>query len=717
MVKLSRAILLMLALPAMMGQSAIAPATPAAPPTTLPPAPKASANAANGRFVFPDRPLYAGEVFDLDLVWNVDWNLFRNLDGDIAWTPDPLVTEGWQPPEQKIGAPADANGRATITLKTRAMAIQPGKIALKQASQRMQIVTGGYETDGVKISTLGPVTAQSAKAMLAVQPLPAPPSGFAGAVGQFTMVSALAKSKGAGKTPTVGDALTWTLSLSGTGNWSAFGGIPARQLPRAFDMVGTPTQEVGKDDALFDRTVKESITIVPRQAGHFALGPVEMVAFDPNAGRYVTITAPAIAIDIAPGAASAQPPAYEAEPEKPTPGGDLPARIAGAGHAWAPLGALWWRLGLALPLLACLGLWLILAHRRAWTSDPDRLPRRAHKRLAAILASLAGNPPEPERKRLVRAWQREIGVRLKLAQAAPLAHDFPQPALAQLWNESETYLYGHAANLSPEWTARAQALLEAGGEPPKFRPFSMFEPRHLYPVAALLCLALFLAGPPPSLAAGRDPAHEPAPTDWVARYDLALDAASTGRWGPAAAQAGIAWTQHPQSGATRALWRRAAKEAGYGGLPAGGIPIPESARGLYSGLVPPLAWQLITLSCLFVAAAGAMLLLLARFGRIRASRPAIALMATGAIGTLAGLAGFNGYGAAGYPDAAIIWEQVPLRALPVDTPDDESPVALAPGSVGRMETGFMGWVRFTLHDGRSGWVRRQELLPLWRAQP
>ena len=43
------------------------------------------------------------------------------------------------------------------------------------------------------------------------------------------------------------------------------------------------------------------------------------------------------------------------------------------------------------------------------------------------------------------------------------------------------------------------------------------------------------------------------------------------------------------------------------------------------------------------------------------------------------------------PDAAITWEQVPLRALPVDTPDADVILVLPPGTVGHRNAGFMGW--------------------------
>ena len=56
---------------------------------------------------------------------------------------------------------------------------------------------------------------------LDVQPLPQPaPEGFSGAVGQFELKSTLAPAQ-----LKTGEPVTWTLTLSGTGNWP--GGVSA----------------------------------------------------------------------------------------------------------------------------------------------------------------------------------------------------------------------------------------------------------------------------------------------------------------------------------------------------------------------------------------------------------------------------------------------------------------------------------------------------------
>lgn len=679
-----------------------------------PPAPPAGAVA--GSFRFPDRPIWAGEVFDLKLVWQVDWDLFRYIEADLSWTADPLITEGWTRDPQ--GQPRSAGGRsvADLPFSTRAMGLQPGSIRLKPARQQMQIVNGSYETSGVRIATIGAVSASSAGATVTVRPLPPAPPGFTGAVGDFTLGSTLDKKEGE-----VGKPIVWTVTLSGTGNWSGFDGVPSRQLQRAFDVVGMPRQTGEDGGSLFERTIAEEITIVPRTAGAFSLGPVEMTVFDPGDGRYRTITAPAIAIDVKPGASAGQPPAYEAEPDVPGSGGALPPILSGAAHVRAPLPLWAWRGVLALPLAVLGLLWLGLAANRAFRTDPDRASRRAHAGLIRTIAELATASGEACRRRLVRAWQRDTGARFNIGHAAPLAGMFDSADWARLWDEADRYLYAYDTPLPADWQARAETMLAGLERPPGFDGRSIFTARNLFPVAALLCA--FLAISPASLSAMNgltsSPQHAVAPRDWVGHYNLGRKAAEAKQWNSAAAQAGIAWVQQPRLLETTRLWSLSAREAGFGGRAAGGLPLPDDAIARWASLLSPLGWQAVTMAGVLFAISGFGGLLLRRFGHVPRSAVSPVLIAAGlgALGIVAGVAGVHGYGPAAASDAAIVWRQVPLRDLPVETPDDEVAVILAPGTVGHMDRAYPGWIRFTRANGHSGWLRRDELLPLWQDRP
>jgi hypothetical protein len=683
-----------------------APAAAETPPAAPPPA-----GMVTGRFIFPDRPVWVGEVFDLKFAWQVDWDLFRYLDGDLKWTEDPLATEGWTRDPQSPPASVGGKSIASLSFSTRAMALQPGSIRLNVARQRMQIVTGGYEEEGIRIANIGPIDARSAGATIHVRPLPPAPPNFSGAVGDFALRSTLDRKSGE-----VGKPIVWTVTLSGTGNWSAFGGVPARQLPRDFDMIGTPGQTAEKGGSLFEQSVTERITIVPHRPGVFSLGPVEMSVFDPGAGRYRVISAPAVTLDARPGAAASPPPAYEAEPDPTPPGETLPPPMPGIGHAWAPLSRLAWHAALSLPLSALGLLWLGLAVARARRADPDRAARRAYARLLRTIDALATASDPVQRRQLVRAWQREAGILLKVDHAAPAAGSFGGSDWATLWDEAERHLYGRDVALPADWQRRADAVLAGHDAPPRFDVRTVFAVRNLYPVAALM-VALVLATPAPLPAAHPAPQGTVTPRDWIGHYNLARSEAAAKRWNAAAAQAGIAWVQRPRSAATTALWALAAREAGFGGRSTGGLPLPGEMRGQWAGLLPPLGWQAMALTGLSLAAAGFATLLLRRFGHLsrRTALPATIAGIAGILGVAAGLAGVDSYGPAAMAEAAIVWRQAPLRDLPVDMPDNEAAIILAPGTAGYLDRTFLGWVHLTLTDGRSGWLRRDDLLPLWQA--
>jgi hypothetical protein len=688
---------------------ALAAPVAAAAPDAVPPPP---AGVVAGRFVLPDRPLWAGEVFTLRFVWQVDWDLFRYLDGDLAWTADPLVTEGWT--REPLGTPRPLGTRsvADIGFTTRAASLSAGSIALQAATQQMQIVTGSYETSGVTIATIGPVLARRDAATVKIRALPPAPPTFSGAVGDFTLKSAVDTA-----TVMIGKPIVWTVTLAGTGNWMGFGGVPSRPLPGAFEMVGKPEQAAATTVSLFERTVSEAITIVPRRAGTFSLGPIRMTVFDPAAGRFRTIAAPPIALVVKPGAAASVAPRSRSEVAATPSEAGLPPPLQGVGHARPPLPRWAWRSVLALPLVVLSLAWLGLAAHRALVRDPERGARRAHARLTRTVAALAMGPDAAARRALVRDWQRDAATRLKIDHAAPTPGIVRDSAWAQLWDEADRHLYGADVPLPPDWPVRADTALAETGAPARFDVARIFTVANLYPALALLCLAFAIS---PAPLSATDPPRQAAiaPLDWIGHYNRGRQAAAASNWPEAAVHAGIAWVQAPRSAETTALWTLAAREAGFGGRSAGSLPVPNATRGRLTGLLPPLGWQAITIASVLLVIGGCGMLLLVRFGHAR--RIAMLLAATVAgIGTLGGFAGWlgvAGYGPAAAPDAAITWRPVPLRALPVDTPDADAMLLLPPGTVGHRDAGFMGWSHITLGDGRAGWVRRRELKPLWEAQ-
>jgi hypothetical protein len=142
---------------------------------------------------------------------------------------------------------------------------------------------------------------------LEVQPLPpgAPP-GFNGAVGQYSLSSALDSSQG-----TVGEPLGWQVTLSGQGNLTA---APDPTWPemagwRDFENQATVQAEVRDGQMVGSRTYER--LLVPTVEGESVIPALEYVYFDPATGQYQSSRTEPIPVSIAPGTTGmpASPPA------------------------------------------------------------------------------------------------------------------------------------------------------------------------------------------------------------------------------------------------------------------------------------------------------------------------------------------------------------------------------------------------------------------------
>ncbi len=211
------------------------------------------------------------------------------------------------------------------------------------------------------------------------RPLPAPPDGFTGAVGHFTISSRIVPHQAALHEP-----ITWTLQVSGTGNWPAIKGLPPRPLPADFKVVHPQVQRTPAAGRLFEGAMSEDLVLVPSKAGHYTLPALEWVYFDPEAGSYRTAATKPEEIEItAPPAGSPEADAgadspggreWPGAPESPhgLPADPLPTGSVSA----APLATGALTAACLAPFGAVLLLWLGLSLRRARERDPAARVRR-----------------------------------------------------------------------------------------------------------------------------------------------------------------------------------------------------------------------------------------------------------------------------------------------------------------------------------------------------
>jgi hypothetical protein len=596
---------------------------------------------------------------------------------------------------------------ATIVCTAQALAVAPGQIAIAAPRQAIALRTGSVAAGGIEVGTTKVFDVSGAATQLPVRPLPSPPGDFAGAVGHFTLESSLDKANAR-----VGDAVKWRLTMKGRGNWPMLRGLPSRLLARDFDIMGPAETAEAGGGSLFEREASETLLVAPRRAGRFTLGPVEMSVFDPETGRYVRVTAPAVILDVAavPGAATT-PPRADPPPEP-----RLPAPLAGAVPVLTPFSNNTRVALVVVPLLALLLLWLGLAFGHARLGDAGRPLRRAHRRLAAALDAIEAAPDSNTRKRGLREWQRQIAVRHALG-AAPVASAFTtDAATANLWSEADLALYGRAGDIVGDWAARARAQWLAMSPPPAFRPLAFMDRAHLWPRLAPLVLA-FIAVPALAGVLAN-------PRDWHGHYNRALalaqaDASPAAR-SEAAVEAAAAWVQAPRAAQTRALWRQLGSRAVLVPADEGGLPGSSASdpAGPAWWLSPP-GWQRLVALASGLALAGAALMLLARFDKIGRRWWRNGGLLTAMAGGIAGLTAtaLTVQGPLAEPRAILMAREVSLYTLPVEDPAETGRSSVRAGTVARTEKRFLGWSGVVLADGRSGWVRTAATVALWEPAP
>ena len=688
---------------------------------------------AQSRIEAPAETHWVGELFPFTHRVTIARSAFGSVATDFDWAPDDVIFEEWSAPVR-----TQEGSTEVVTQTTRGYTKSPGAIRLPNTKQNITLIT---QLAGDRSAITDKYTITTSAPLLRTRDLPTPaPSAFAGAVGDFTLESRISSVD-----VNVGDSVTWTLELRGTGNWPEITRMPARVVPKDFQGLAPILKREFKPGSIFEGSLTEDVLLLPAKAGTYQLGPVRFVFFDPKDGKYQLYTTETFTLNVAERAGGAK----SAAENQGKAGKDGRTIIPAAPPLLPldPLPASW--IGsrplspelLKNSLLASLGLvvlvWLRFSAQRSRLTDPLHARREAHEQLVAALKALenSGLPPV-ELRRLVYTWQRNAAILGGITTAMPTAVKIARAlegekyraagsSWSTLWRESNKALYGEITLLPTDWVMRAKAALSDIQIAPV--PVSaVFLPRNLLPFAALLIVGLLplnlRAGPMEDYQKGDFAAAEKAwrqmaaatPLDAHTRYNLALAAAQQNHWSESMAQSLAAFCISPRNPSIRwqfalSLERSGIENPAFSGF-AGGSFKYRIAR-----MFSPSEWSVVgSVSAIGMAITLGFLLYgyYSRRGRNYRWTAGI-LSGLAVLLVIATVVSLRCYGPLAERSTAIVSRNVLLCSVPTEIDTTQKTVPLPAGSLGRIDRTFLGWSRLVFANGQTGWVRSDWVTQLY----
>ncbi len=717
-------------------------------------------NIATAQVFLPKNTIWSGEVIPITYTLSLARPYFHSPATLVQWDAAPMVTEEWTSPESSETLVCGKRGIA-ITQTTHGFAKKPGKFTLNPTSQVANLIVGQAGFGFFSAPAIEQKTITSPRINLTVKPLPAPTDNFSGAVGKFTFSSKVVPTSAS-----IGEPITWTLELSGSGNWPDIKSLPLREVSTDFQVIQPKSERKMKDSSLFNGTLTKDAVLVPTKAGPYILGPVGFTYFDTESGTYKTIATDTVTVQVSAAPSSTQTPANGPVQSSlnvpkaakfasnalplpkavaPKPPEKLPrSPLPDSSNIIFPVvesnvTASFLAILLAIPVIA----WLILATLRSRATDPLLPQRNARGQLIAILQKLsssAQSAPSVLDLSLIHAWQTHTCQLWDIGHAAPTPAEIAArvaetnfsaaPAWTELWREVDRALHSSTASLPPDWISRALAAAESASIR-TWSFWSAFAPHNLVPfVFALLVVAtsspLYVwaaSGAAHAYEEGNFPAAEAAwrdvvkahPHDWIARHNLGLALAQQDRWAEATAHWTSAFLQHPRGSTTS--WDLTL------GLERSGMAPPklvDLVRGSANIALPRLAspgeWHALLLVFPLLIAAALVLFLLRGYQRLGAwaqSAAFVALIAATLLACLASLS-LHAYGQFANPEVALIWKSSLLRSIPTDAYTTQKTSPVSPGTFAIVTKTFLSWSQLRFESGQTGWVPIEDFIKIYR---
>jgi hypothetical protein len=218
---------------------------------------------------------------------------------------------------------------------------------------------------------------------------PAPPEGFAGAVGDLRYRATIEP-----EALDFGESAVLSVELQGSGNLPLVEAPPVWPSCAGCDTYPPEEQNRVTVDAQGIRGKRTwKVTVVPREAGELELAPVTLAVFDPDAGRYREQTLGPLTLAVAPPPVTPTPVAVVADAGVGAEGEAVVSQVPGAGGGGAAVTGVpvLWLLGaLAAGVLGGGSLTWLMVRRRAGAVPqrrPGQSPAERARELQALLES------------------------------------------------------------------------------------------------------------------------------------------------------------------------------------------------------------------------------------------------------------------------------------------------------------------------------------------
>ncbi len=701
-----------------------------------------------------DEEVYVGEVFDIRYVMGIRRGYRVNDLSPPTWSPLGLVTTPLDNPKQQEFS-YQGNRYVGLVYNLKAMATKAGMLKLPKSRQTVSLVVGrrpGFIFDDEVVESYNVL---SNAVELEIKDLPTgAPASFDGAVGNFALESTLVPDA-----VQVGEPVTWTLRISGNGNWPQGIGLLPRNVSTSFRAIQPDTNKEISEDSPFEGSLSEDIVLIPTQAGDFTMGPVEFSFFNPKSARYETVIVPESTVSVSPlaiaqdnaiddpiASASATSTGFSIDQLDLDPSGinllakpiEIPSEIAQGAYAdlppsgEIPLGKIVW--AFIIPIV----LWLLIAVLRSFILDPNKYRRNAFDELKKIANAKSVDQDDEKLRSLQLSWREATRKFWSIDQEEPSAQDVKQAvsnqsaaeqaeAWEKLWIGSDRILYGRKKLPIQDWLVDFKDALQAARKPgislKRFLSAAAWAPS----IAFFMALALYPmdadANDASSLYQDGEFAKaeeewggqlEEQPENWTVRHNLGLAAAQQEKWGEALAYWISAYLINPH--ADELKWNlRIAMRNSESYYPVLAKMISGNSVESYAALLSPYEWERVASYAIYGAIGLFMLavisLYVSKFQRLTLICITIGALALAFV-FVANWA-HRQYGLLADPAVLAAKQSSSLKSIPTDLEVEQIETTLPEGAIALPLKSFLGWQKVELPNGEQGWARKEVFTPLY----